>query len=75
MMTSANWHSSDLGLDDKFTVGLNDIWGKKDNLLTADISIVVEYEMPLIPWKREKTFPFTAVKQSNGHFYWYAKAP
>jgi hypothetical protein len=72
---NAKWHSSDLGLDDKFTFGLNDIWGKPSGFLSADMAIVIEYRIPIIHWKREKVFPFTAERQTNGHFYWYAKAP
>jgi hypothetical protein len=74
-LDNAKWHPADLGLDDKFTFGLNDIWGKPSALLSADMAIVIEYQIPIIHWRREKTFPFTAERQTNGHFYWYAKAP
>jgi len=74
MLGNANWHPSDLGLDEKFTFGLNEIMGKQSTLASADIAIVIEYKTPIIPWRREKTFPLTAVRQSNGNFYWYAKA-
>jgi hypothetical protein len=75
LFESTKWHPSDLGLDDKFTVGLNDVWGKQPYLLSGDMTIVIQYRIPIIRWKREKTFLFTAEKQTNGHFYWYAKAP
>jgi hypothetical protein len=69
------WHPSDLGIDDKFAFGMNEIWGNQPNLLTADIAILVKYEIPIIHWERQKIFPLTAVKQTNGRFYWYPSEP
>ena len=69
------WHPSDLGIDEKFAFGMNEIWGSQTHLLTADIAILVKYEIPFIHWKREKIFPLTAVKQTNGQFYWYPSEP
>lgn len=74
-LASSLWRPSDLGIDDKFTFGLNEIWGKQPNLLNADIAILVKYEIPIIHLKREKIFPLTAVKQTNGQFYWYPSEP
>jgi hypothetical protein len=74
LIYNAVWRSADLGLDDKFTFGLSEIWWKQPDLLTADIAIVIKYEIPIIHWKREKIFPLTAVKQTNHVFYWYSSA-
>jgi hypothetical protein len=64
----------DLGLDDKFTFAINDPWKLEKPFVYADIAVVVEYHIPLLPfWKGRKTFPMIAHKQSNGRFYWYAK--
>jgi hypothetical protein len=64
---------STLDMDGVLMVGLNDIWGKQPSLLSADIAIIVSYRLPLIHLKRQRIFPFRAVKQTNGNFYWYAK--
>jgi hypothetical protein len=42
---------------------------------SADIAIIVDYEIPLIHLTREKIFPLSAKRQSNGNFYWYARSP
>jgi hypothetical protein len=69
---STNWHSAYLGIDDKFTFGLNEIWGKQPDLLSADVAILVDYKIPIIHWRREKRFPLSAVRQTIGNFYWYS---
>jgi hypothetical protein len=69
---NTRWQSSDLGLDEKLTIGLNEVWGIQPNLLSADVAIVVEYKIPIIRWKRRKTFPLYAMKQTNGKWYWYS---
>ena len=74
MLANANWKPVDLGYDDKFAFGLNELMGKQTTLLTADVSIAIKYELPLIRWKRVKIFPMQAVRQTNGNFYWYPKA-
>jgi hypothetical protein len=66
----------DLGLDDKFTFALNEVFEtSKANLqgtdIAADIAVVVDYEIPLIHWHHEKIVPYTLKKQTNGNFYWY----
>lgn len=68
------WHPYDLGLDDKFAVALNDVWPVRSDLLSADLAIIVDYRIPIIRWKRSKTFPYRAKRQTNGHFYWYPNA-
>jgi hypothetical protein len=68
------WSAHHLGLDDKFTIALNDVWSVDNTLLMdADIAVVVHYEIPLIHWQKEKVFPMIAHRQTNGRFYWYAK--
>jgi hypothetical protein len=62
-----------LGLDDRFSFGFNEAIQMPTDLDYADIAIVVKYEIPIIHWKRGKTYPMSAHKQSNGKFYWYAK--
>jgi hypothetical protein len=71
----AGWKPHDLGLDDKFTFALNDMLSLgATQIVSADIAIVVNYEIPYIHWKRKKIFPLFAEKQSNGNFYWYANS-
>jgi hypothetical protein len=71
----SQWRPHDMGLDDKFTFALNEVMGTNPGQLrSANIAIRVEYEVPLIHWKREKVFPMFAHRQANGRFYWYAKA-
>jgi hypothetical protein len=73
---STRWGSGfDLGLDDKYSFGLNEIWGVQPNLTTATVAIVVRYQLPIVHVHREKIFPLVAERQSNGQMYWYAKAP
>jgi hypothetical protein len=70
------WKNLNLGLDEKFTITPGDIFGlgnENTRLGFADIAVVVSYEPPIIPWRREKVFPLIAHKQTNGQFYWYAK--
>src|SRR5579871_3943188 len=67
-MTSEEWHPRDLGTDEKFEVALNEVW--PDNLrplLSGELAIMVEYRIPIIHWRRFKTFPYRAKQQSNGH--------
>ena len=76
-MTRQDWGKQNLGLDDKFTFAFNDIWSPpKSILISAHMAVVVEYKIPFIPkWEREKTFPLSTKRQSNGNFYWFAHAP
>jgi hypothetical protein len=69
------WRGQDLGLDDKFTIALNDLYRNVPpaELQAADIMIWVEYEIPVVHWKRDKGFPLVAHRQTNGKFYWYSK--
>jgi hypothetical protein len=61
-------------LDDKFTFALNDVLDTHPGQLeSAAIDVTVEYEIPIIHWKREKMFPMVAHRQTNGRFYWYAR--
>jgi len=70
------WHPGvKLGFDDKFAFGLDEIMGIQPNLSSADIAIIVQYQIPIIGLRREKVFPLVAKKQSNDKIYWYAKAP
>lgn len=67
------WSPHDLGIDDRFTLALNDFFGgTRQSLVSAQIAIVVDYELPLIRFHQEKRFPVFAKRQSNGNFYWYA---
>lgn len=67
------WKQRDLGLDDRFTVPLNDvITGSSLSLLGADIAVIVVYKLPVVFMTRRKVFPIYARRQSNGNFYWYA---
>jgi hypothetical protein len=71
-----DWQRPDLGLDDGFTIALNDVFtASKQRLVSADIAVVIDYEIPLIHWNCEKIFPLYARRQSNGNFYWYKNPP
>jgi len=68
------WASHDLGPDDRFTISLNEAFrGNRTTLVSAEIAIVVVYELPLplIHIRRAKRFPILAKRASNGNFYWY----
>ena len=78
-MLLENWAPHDLSLDDRFTVAINDAFGNpaehESSLASAQISILVPYQLPLLRIHRQKRFPLVAKRQSNGRFYWYADAP
>jgi hypothetical protein len=73
------WVPHDLGLDDRFTVAISDLFGNpaehQSSLVEAQISILVPYQLPLLHIHCQKRFPLFAKRQSNGNFYWYADAP
>jgi hypothetical protein len=79
------WYPRDLSPNAGFMVALNDIFSLIDGktpqtansalLNTANISINVHYQTPLLHINGVKIFPFSAKKQSNGNFYWYANVP
>jgi hypothetical protein len=69
----AQWGAHYMAIDDRFTFPLNDVLDTADpkGLSYANIAIVLDYEIPLISWKREKAFPLATRKQRNGRLYWY----
>jgi hypothetical protein len=71
------WPPHDLGLDESFTVALNDLFRdfQKSSPLKAPITVIVRYELPLLHFEREKRFPIFAKRQSNGAYYWYRDTP
>lgn len=70
------WGKPNMSLDDRFSFPLNAFWtASRTALISADIAVIVDYELPLIHWKREKVFPLRAKRQSNGNFYWYSYVP
>jgi hypothetical protein len=71
-----NWPSRDLGLDEALTVALNDVFiGNRQSLISAQITVTVKYEIPVIHFQREKRFPLVAKRQTNNDFYWYRDTP
>ena len=71
---STHWGFHYLGLDDRFTISLNDVFAaNKQTLIESEIAVVVEYDLPIIHLRREKRFPFFAKRQRKGTFYWYAE--
>lgn len=73
LMRPRKWGPRDLGLDQQLTFALNEITYTLPNRLgLADIAIVVEFRIPLVPITWKRIYPRTATKQSNGKFYWYA---
>ena len=65
-------NAGDLGIDDKFSFPLNKVMdGDKGNLKSADIGILVQYELPVIGVKRYKLSLAHVDQQKNGNFYWY----
>jgi hypothetical protein len=69
------WKPRNLAIDDRFTFALNDVYEleNKGTFQSADIAVIVDYELPLIHLARRKFFPIVSRKQTNGKFYWYAK--
>lgn len=69
-------HPQNLESDNPISFPLNEVLvADKGSLTGADIGILIEYQIPIIHWERYKLFPVALKKQSNGNFYWYAKAP
>jgi hypothetical protein len=71
-----NWVPRELGLDDRFMLALDQFMNFPTKTLgSADIAIVIDYEIPIIHIKRRKRYPYFARKQPSGNFFWYADAP
>ena len=67
------WTPRTLDPDDKSTIALNQIFHLcREGVASADVAIVVEYELPLIHLKVERLYPFAIKSQTNGNFYWYS---
>lgn len=71
-----SWTSHDLAIDDRFDVPLEDLFNRspretKPVMKFADIAVVVDYRIPLFPFKREKIFPLYTRKQQSGSLAWY----
>lgn len=66
-----DWAPHDLGIDDRFTVTLNDPLNIS-SVTSAEVAVVVTYELPGIHIRRKKLFPMFAKRQTNGNFYWYS---
>jgi hypothetical protein len=66
------WQHHNLGLDERFTVRLTDMFTRAAE---ADIAIVVSYHLPFIPITREKFFRFIATKDYYGKKHWRAWPP
>ncbi len=68
-----------LGMDDGYSFALNNLSVFQSltpyPMVSADIAIVVDYEIPIIHLRRRKTFIEFAQKQTNGNFYWYKNSP
>jgi hypothetical protein len=72
-IVQGGWQPQDLGMDKSFTYAMNDIFMLgKNRLDSAEIEIVVSYEIPIIHLRRQERFPWYARKQTNGNFYWYS---
>jgi hypothetical protein len=70
----ANGPPRDLGMDERFTVSLNDAFSTNNQgLIAAQITIIVQYRWPLIGVRREKRFPLTAKRMKDGSFRWFAE--
>jgi hypothetical protein len=61
------WQHHDLGLDDRFTIRLTDVFPQA---MEADIGIVVHYHPWFLPIAREKIFRFVADRDMNGKANW-----
>lgn len=71
----AQWLPRDMEVDDRFTISLNDVFGETEpgGIQYADIAVSIDYELPIIHWKRKKTFPLFTRRATNGKLYWYWK--
>ena len=63
-----SWTTHYLGLDDRFTVLLNDEFDP--GFGAGTLAVIVDYEIPVLHLKREKIFPLLSKKRNNGTFYW-----
>jgi hypothetical protein len=65
-----------LGLDDRFTCDLKEFFEGPGppRLVSADVAVAVQYQIPIIHLKREKMFPLFAAQQHDGIFRWYPHA-
>lgn len=74
LISESDWpHERTIGLDDRISFSLNEVIDlPADQLYSADLAVVLQYQVPLIHWHRYKQFPIHTRKQTNGQFYWYA---
>ncbi len=69
------------GIDDKFTVTLNELFRdshipflpKGMKVVNGRFSFIIEYNPWIFPFKKEKIFPFRTYKQPNGNLYWQSE--
>jgi hypothetical protein len=67
------WKPRDLGLDEKATYALSEAFATpSENLKSGNMCVVIGYELPLIPIRRQKGFPFYIKRETNGNIYWYS---
>jgi len=69
------WARSDLGLDEHYTIALQDFLHLQSPapIDYADISISVDYQVWMMPWHFNKSFRFKTKPGGDGKIYWYAE--
>ena len=68
------WSSHTLAMDERFTIALEDVVSLRQSthLNGADISIIVNYEPWLIPYRREREFKYVTKTQRDGRLHWFS---
>jgi hypothetical protein len=72
---SKEYWTNNLGIDQKITIAVNEFLQIKAPMDFAHIAVLVDYEIPIIHVKRDKVFPISAKRQTNGKLYWYSMPP
>jgi hypothetical protein len=81
VLTVPSWQAHNLGIDEKLTFSLTELFGREEGgikfpegaqLETAEIIVTVDYDPWFIPWSRRKKFRFRTHRQSNNQLYWYS---
>ena len=70
----SGWDRHSLGIDEKFTIALEDAFRPSPDarFSGADIAIIVNYKPWFLPLAGKKIFRFVTRRESDGHLYWFS---
>ena len=73
MVGSNKWPKRTLGIDERYTIAIQDAFFIGAPTSGYDISIIVEYEAWFIPWTRHKEFRYETRILADHKIHWFAR--